>query len=70
MGIDGIYLTPEHELLREQVARFVAREVEPHALAWEQAGMHAARGAAQDRRRRPARPDVRAPSTAAPTPTR
>ncbi len=30
---------PEHELLREQVARFVAREVEPHALAWEDAGM-------------------------------
>ena len=37
--MDNIYLTPEHELLREQVARFVAREVEPHALAWEDAGM-------------------------------
>ena len=37
--MDSIYVTPEHELLREQVARFVAREVEPHALAWEEAGM-------------------------------
>ena len=36
--MDSIYLTPEHELLREQVARFVSREVEPHALAWEDAG--------------------------------
>ena len=36
--MDSIYLTPEHELLREQVARFLAREVEPHALAWEEAG--------------------------------
>jgi acyl-CoA dehydrogenase len=34
----SIYLTPEHELLREQVARFVAREVEPHAAGWEDAG--------------------------------
>ena len=37
--MNDIYLTPEHELLREQIARFVAREVEPHALAWEEAGM-------------------------------
>ena len=36
--MDNIYLTPEHELLRDQVARFIAREVEPHALAWEEAG--------------------------------
>ena len=36
--MENAYLTPEHELLREQVARFVAREVEPHALAWEEAG--------------------------------
>ena len=36
--MDNIYLTPEYALLREQVARFVAREVEPHALAWEAAG--------------------------------
>jgi acyl-CoA dehydrogenase len=38
MSAENIYLTPEHEQLREQVARFVAREVEPHALAWEDAG--------------------------------
>jgi acyl-CoA dehydrogenase len=37
--LDSIYTTPEHEVLREQVARFIAREVEPHALAWEEAGM-------------------------------
>jgi acyl-CoA dehydrogenase len=36
--MDSVYLAPEHELLREQVARFIAREVEPHAQAWEQAG--------------------------------
>jgi acyl-CoA dehydrogenase len=36
--MENIYLGPEHELLREQIARFVAREVEPHALAWEEAG--------------------------------
>jgi acyl-CoA dehydrogenase len=36
--MDNIYLTPEHEQLREQIARFIAREVEPHALAWEEAG--------------------------------
>ena len=36
--MDSIYSTPESELLREQIARFVAREVEPHALAWEDAG--------------------------------
>jgi acyl-CoA dehydrogenase len=35
---DSIYTTPEHDLLREQIARFLAREVEPHALAWEEAG--------------------------------
>ena len=39
MHADNIYLTPEHALLREQVARFIAREVEPHALAWEEAGL-------------------------------
>jgi acyl-CoA dehydrogenase len=36
--MDSIYITPEHELLREQIARFIAREVEPHAQAWEEAG--------------------------------
>jgi acyl-CoA dehydrogenase len=39
MTMDSIYITPEHELLREQIARFIAREVEPHAQAWEEAGM-------------------------------
>jgi len=29
---------PEHADLRAQVARFIAREVEPHALAWDDAG--------------------------------
>ena len=38
MAGSSIYLTPEHELLREQIARFIAREVEPYALAWEEAG--------------------------------
>ena len=37
--MDNVYVAPEHELLREQVARFLAREVEPNALAWEDAGM-------------------------------
>jgi acyl-CoA dehydrogenase len=36
--MDSIYITPEHEQLREQVSRFIAREVEPHAQAWEDAG--------------------------------
>ncbi|MEY3665487.1 MAG: hypothetical protein RLZZ153_1669, partial [Pseudomonadota bacterium] len=36
---DTVYDTPEHALLREQVARFIAREVEPHAQAWEEQGM-------------------------------
>lgn len=34
----SIYETPDHELLRDQVARFITREVEPHAAAWEEAG--------------------------------
>ena len=33
-----IYETPEHTLLRDQVARFIAEEVEPHAAAWEEQG--------------------------------
>jgi acyl-CoA dehydrogenase len=33
--VDSAYLTPDHELLREQVARFLAREVEPQAAQWE-----------------------------------
>lgn len=35
---DNAHLTPEHDVLRDQVARFVAREVEPHGEAWEAAG--------------------------------
>jgi acyl-CoA dehydrogenase len=34
-----IYDNPDHELLRDQVARFLEREVEPHGAAWEEAGM-------------------------------
>jgi acyl-CoA dehydrogenase len=34
-----IYDNPDHELLRDQVARFLAQEVEPHGAAWEEAGM-------------------------------
>ena len=34
-----IYETAEHELLRDQIARFIAKEVEPHAAAWEETGM-------------------------------
>jgi len=37
-GVDHIHLSPERELLREQVARFLAREVEPHGQAWEAQG--------------------------------
>ena len=36
--MDSIYITPEHEQLREQISRFIAREVEPHAQAWEADG--------------------------------
>ncbi|MCW5656068.1 MAG: acyl-CoA dehydrogenase family protein [Burkholderiaceae bacterium] len=36
--MENIYLTPEHELLRDQVARFIAREVEPHGEQWERDG--------------------------------
>lgn len=34
----ALFLRPEHEELRRQVARFVAAEIEPHALAWDEAG--------------------------------
>ncbi len=36
--MDNIFITPEHELLREQIARFIAREVEPFATQWEEDG--------------------------------
>ena len=32
-------LTPEHEMLRDSLRRFIARRVLPHADAWEEAGM-------------------------------
>ena len=38
MSNTSIYDSPDHELLRDQVAKFIAREVEPHAAAWEEAG--------------------------------
>ena len=38
MPAASVYLTPEHEALREQVARFIAKEVEPVAEAWEETG--------------------------------
>jgi len=36
--MDTIYLSHEHEQLREQIARFIAREVEPFAEQWERDG--------------------------------
>ena len=36
--MDNIYVTAEHEQLREQIARFIAREVEPFGATWEDAG--------------------------------
>ena len=36
--MNNIYTTPEQELLREQISRFINREVEPHAAAWEEQG--------------------------------
>ena len=38
MSNQSIYDNPDHELLRVQVAKFIAREVEPHAAAWEEQG--------------------------------
>jgi alkylation response protein AidB-like acyl-CoA dehydrogenase len=37
-GMESIYITSEHLALREQVLRFVAREVEPHGEKWEEQG--------------------------------
>ncbi len=36
--MESIYLTEEHYALREQVARFIAKEVEPQGEAWEKQG--------------------------------
>ena len=38
MSNTSIYDNPDHETLRDQVAKFIAREVEPHAAAWEEQG--------------------------------
>jgi acyl-CoA dehydrogenase len=38
MPAESIYITPEHEALRGQVARFIAKEIEPVAEAWEEQG--------------------------------
>ena len=37
-NMESIYITEEHVALRDQVARFVAREVEPFGAAWEEQG--------------------------------
>ena len=34
----SVYFSAEHEMLRDQVRRFVAEEVKPHGLAWEEQG--------------------------------
>ena len=36
--MNNIYTTPDHEQLRDQVSRFITREVEPYAAAWEETG--------------------------------
>ncbi len=35
---ESVYISPEHEALREQVRRFVAKEVEPYGAQWEEDG--------------------------------
>ena len=37
-NMESIYFTEEHVALRDQVARFVAKEVEPHGAVWEEQG--------------------------------
>ncbi len=37
--MNNIYTTSEHELLRDQILRFIEREVEPYAAQWEEDGM-------------------------------
>ncbi|NIP74935.1 MAG: acyl-CoA dehydrogenase, partial [Xanthomonadales bacterium] len=34
----SIYFSPEHDLFRDQVRRFVVEEIRPNADAWEEAG--------------------------------
>jgi acyl-CoA dehydrogenase len=37
--LDSVYFREEHNLLRDQIRRFVEREIKPHGDAWEEAGM-------------------------------
>jgi acyl-CoA dehydrogenase len=37
-GVPSAYFGEEHEMLRDQVRRFVEEEVKPHGLAWEEQG--------------------------------
>ncbi len=37
-NMESIYLTEEHVALRDQVARFIAKEVEPYGASWEEQG--------------------------------
>jgi acyl-CoA dehydrogenase len=37
--LDSVYFKEEHNLLRDQIRRFVEREIKPHGDAWEEAGM-------------------------------
>ena len=39
MSDRSIYFTEEHELLRQQIRRFIANEVAPNGEGWEQEGM-------------------------------
>ena len=36
--LESAYVTTEHQLLRDQVGRFVADEIEPHGAQWEEQG--------------------------------
>ena len=37
-GAPSPFFAPEHEMLRDQVRRFVEEEIKPHGEAWEEAG--------------------------------
>ena len=37
-NMNHIYHLPEHQTLRDQMARFLEREVEPYGLEWEKTG--------------------------------
>jgi acyl-CoA dehydrogenase len=38
LRLNPVYYSPEHLALRESIRRFVAREIEPHVAAWDEAG--------------------------------